>query len=433
MKNKFIKFFDKKYNSIYIAYTLIFCTAIFFTFSFRRGIEFTRYGLIVLTIIILYYKKEYLKNISKDHSFLTLFLFLIISAASLAYNNASLGKIDDAVNWTLCYIFGFLVFYILKKNTTLILFFIPIFLFLCQILYPFFMGTLIDNLNFLSGKRLDLFFIGKPIHLGIFAGISTFTGLYIFLRSNNKYIKFVYSILTLSSFLVLLSTGTRTSFVGTTITIAIMFICFFNRKNRLSYLAIAALSILTITSLLMLNKNEARISSLANSKKVTDAFLERELIFILAKDSFLRSPIIGEGFDRFSEIYQENIKKYSQEEDGKEKYAYILTSTNNAHNFSLHFLTETGILGFLCMNAFWILIIRNGLKHDSHPAKIISGIFLLSYIAFQFNMSLYGTQLSTLLFSLAGLSGAACQGSKDDEFNTKDKAHFPLIEIKAFK
>lgn len=145
-------------------------------------------------------------------------------------------------------------------------------------------------------------------------------------------------------------------------------------------------------------QKEARISSLADSEEVLDSFLERELIFILAKDSFLRSPIIGEGFDRFSEIYQNNISTYSQQEGAQEKYAYILTSTNNAHNFSLHFLTETGILGFLCMNGFWILIIRNGLKSKSDTAKIISGIYLLSYIAFQFNMSLYGNQMSTLLF-----------------------------------
>lgn len=426
-------FLDKHEKNISIMYIFIFCLAIFFTFSFRKGIEFTRYGLIALTVIILFLRPKYLKKILTDSAFLILFVFITISTISLIYNNASLGKIDDAFNWALCYIFGFIIFRILKANTLLILYAIPIFLFLCQVLYPFFAGTLIDNLNFLSGKRLDQFFIGKPIHLGIFAGISTFTGLYIFLKSNHKYTKLVYSILTLSSFLVLLSTGTRTSFVGTTITIAIMLICLFYRKNRLSYLAITGLSILTIASLFMLFKNEARISSLADSEKVTDAFLERELIFILAKDSFLRSPIIGEGFDRFSEIYHENVNKYSQEEDAKEKYAYILTSTNNAHNFSLHFLTETGILGFLCMNAFWILIIRNGLKHDSHPAKIISGIFLLSYIAFQFNMSLYGTQLSTLLFSLAGLSSAAIQGSKDDEFDIKDNANFPLIELKAFK
>jgi O-antigen ligase len=357
----------------------------------------------------------------------------MISAVSLVYNNASIGKIDDAVNWTLCYIFGFLVFYILKKNSILILFFIPIFLFLCQISYPFFTGTLIENLNFLSGKRLDLFFGGKPIHLGIFAGFSTFTGLYIFLRSDNRYIKITYFILALTSFLVLLSTGTRTSFVGTTVTIAIMLLCFFYKKIRFSYLVIATLSILTIASLLMLNKKEARISSLADSEEVLDSFLERELIFILAKDSFLRSPIIGEGFDRFSEIYQNNISTYSQQEGAQEKYAYILTSTNNAHNFSLHFLTETGILGFLCMNGFWILIIRNGLKSKSDTAKIISGIYLLSYIAFQFNMSLYGNQMSTLLFSLAGLSGAAFQDSKDNELDPDDTTNYPLIELKAFR
>lgn len=434
MKNKFNNILFKNENCIYITYVLTFYIGLSFTFFFRKGIEFTRYGLIALTIVILYHKKEYFKKILKDHIFLNLILFLMISALSLIYNNATLGKIDDAANWTLCYIFGFLVFYILNKNAILILFFIPIFLFLSQISYPLFTGTLIDNLNFLGGKRLDLFFGGKPIHLGIFAGISTFTGLYIFLRSDNRYIKITYFILTLASFLVLLSTGTRTSFVGTTVAIAIMLLCFFYNKTRLSYLVIGTLSILTIVSFFVLNKQEVRIFSVANSEEILDSFSERKLIFIIAKDSFFRSPIIGEGFDRFSEIYKNKLKKYLDEENAQEKYAYILNSANNAHNFSLHFLAETGLLGFLCMNAFWILIIRNGLKSKSDTAKIISGIYLLSYIAFQFNMSLYGNQMSTLLFSLAGLSGAAFQASKkDNELDPDDTTNYSMIELKAFK
>ena len=421
MKNKFSNFFYKNESNIQIAYVLIFLTALSFTFFFRKGIEFTRYGLIFLTISILYFKKEYFKKLSKDHIFLNLFLFLIISAVSLMYNNVSLGEIDDAVNWILWYIFGFLVFCILKKNAILILFLIPIFLFLFQILYPLFTGTLIDNLNFISGKRLDLFFGGKPIQLGIFAGISTFTGLCIFLRSENRYIKITYFILAFASFLVLLATGARTSFVGTTVSIAIMLICFFYKKIRLSYLVIGMFSILIVASFFLLNEKEARIFSVTNPKEVHDSFLERELIFIIARDSFFRSPVIGEGFDRFSKIYKNNLEKYSMGENAEDKYAYILPSTNNAHNFSLHFLAETGVCGFLCMNAFWMLIIINGLKSRSDIAKIISGIYLLSYIAFQFNMSLYGNQMSTLLFSLAGLSGAALQASIDSKINLDDK------------
>jgi hypothetical protein len=35
---------------------------------------------------------------------------------------------------------------------------------------------------------------------------------------------------------------------------------------------------------------------------------------------------------------------------------------------------------------------------------LVSGALLLSYLSFQLNMGLYGSQLSTLIFSLAGLS-----------------------------
>jgi O-antigen ligase len=429
--NRFSFFFQKHEEYVYFLFILLFVLAIFFTFSFRRGIEFTRYALIALTLAISFLKTNYLKQILHNNIFIILLLFIVISSASLLYNNHNLAKIDDAVNWTLWYIFGFIVSRILKDDTILILFFIPIFLFLCQISYPFFTGTLIGNLNFLNGNRLDLFFSGKPIHLGIFAGISTLTALYIFIKFKNKYIRIIYFLLTISSFLVLLSTGTRTSFVGTTAAIAITLFYFFYKKIRPSHLVIAALSFLTIASLFMMNNNGARISSLSDSKALIDSIKERELIFIIAKDSFFRSPLIGEGYDRFSEIYQDNIKKYLMDEKSKEKYKYVVKSSNNAHNFSLHFLTETGILGFLCMNTFWILIIFNGLKHGNDTTRIISGIFFLSYIAFQFNMSLYGNQMSTLLFSLAGLSGATMRGSKNSEFPSPDNVNFLLARLKA--
>ena len=433
MINKFRFILNQHEKQIYIAYVLIFFASIAFTFFFRRGIEFTRYGLIALTAVIFFSQPKFLKNLLNNYSFWTLFCFISIATISLIYNHASLSKIDDAINWTLFYIFGFMVFHILKANIFLIIYAIPIILFLCQIIYPTLTGELIGNINFLNGKRLDLFFGGKPIHLGIVAGISTFTAFYIFLKSNNNYIKIIYSILTFFSFIILLSTGTRTSFIGTTITISIVLFHFFHKKIRPSYLIIATLSILIILFSFTSSKNEVRISSLTDSEKVTDAFLQRELIFIIAKDSFLRSPIIGEGFDRFSEIYHGDVATHIHKKNASEKYSYILKSTNNAHNFSLHFLTETGVLGFLCMNIFWGLIIWSGLKSRNDSAKIISGVYFLSYIAFQFNMSLYGTQLSTLLFALAGLSGAAVQDSKYDGLHPDNETNFLQHELKAFK
>lgn len=433
VKHTFINFVRNHQKTINYSYIFLFCTSIFFTFCFRKGIEFTRYAMIVLTACILFSDPKMLKKLISNYFYLLLLFFISISAISLTYNNSSIANIDNAVNWTLCFIFGFLFFNILKFNSFLIFFALPIILFLTQIIFPFFYGTLLDNINFISGRRLDLFFNDKPIHLGIFAGVSSFAAFYIFLGSINKYLRHIYFIFFIFSFIILLSTGTRTSFIGTMITLALILILHSYKIIQKKYFLIAGIFILITSTLFILTLNKSRISTLTDTESLNDAYLQRELIFIIAKDSFLRSPVFGEGFDRFSDIYTQNIINYSIENNATGKFIYVLPTSNNAHNFSLHFLAETGIIGFLCMNFFWLLIITTGIKSKTDISRITSGIYLLTYIAFQFNMSLYGTQLSTLLFSLAGISGAAIQASKQNGIESNHTNSLPLIKLKVFK
>lgn len=409
-------------NKIHIAYVIVFLASILFTFFFKKGIEFTRYALIILTIILIYTNANFAKPILKSPSFKVLICFMLVALASILHSGIEFGNIDETVNWTICYISGFMAFQILQTNAKLILFIIPIALFSSQILYPVLTLDQTAIIKIFSNHRLDLFFEGKPIHLGIFCGISAFIAAFISLNANNKILKNLYALLAISSLLLLLSTGARTSFIGTIVTFTVATFFIFRKKiNFYRYTLI--IFALTISALFFaLSTQKFRIATITSPAAITGSFLERELIFKIAKESFFNSPIIGEGFDNFSEIYSERLKIYSQDTNFEQQYAFILPSSNNAHNFSLHFLAETGILGFVCMNIFWIYIIFSGFKSKNESAMIISGIFLLSYIALQFNMSLYGGQISTLLFSLAGLSSAAVQGAKNSNVIAMEKS-----------
>jgi hypothetical protein len=73
-------------------------------------------------------------------------------------------------------------------------------------------------------------------------------------------------------------------------------------------------------------------------------------------------------------------------------------------------LAETGVVGLLTMLYFWGTILHTGLRTRDITAMAITGMFGIAFIAFQLNMSLYGSQLSTILFGFAGISASIRKG-----------------------
>jgi hypothetical protein len=56
------------------------------------------------------------------------------------------------------------------------------------------------------------------------------------------------------------------------------------------------------------------------------------------------------------------------------------------------------------MLIFWATVVRRGFQGGNIIAPAVAGMYLISLIAFQMNMSMYGLQISTILFTFAGLS-----------------------------
>jgi O-antigen ligase len=134
------------------------------------------------------------------------------------------------------------------------------------------------------------------------------------------------------------------------------------------------------------------------------------LTWTIARENFLKHPWIGNGFDTFDRQYDLGFKYHSKQEDFQKKFPHTIQSTNNAHNIFLHFLAETGVVGLLTMLYFWGTILHTGLRTRDITAMAIAGMFCIAFIAFQLNMSLYGSQLSTILFGFAGISASIRKG-----------------------
>ena len=110
-------------------------------------------------------------------------------------------------------------------------------------------------------------------------------------------------------------------------------------------------------------------------------FIHRILfLYPMAIDMFLKSPIFGVGFTRFDD-YPLNIETgYIFNFNNTE---HIRHSNFHAHNSYLHFLAETGILGFILLLNFVKSIFKSFKDHDEigAPALLIMATLLFASLS----------------------------------------------------
>ena len=390
------------YSSIILISALL-CSTVFF----RAAIEHIRYIFIAIIFISIFSDKILAKKILTNSHLHTLAIFFLISVVSLIANKHSISLVDEVLNWTLVFVAGYVSSFHLGQNRDKIFVLIPITILTIFIIVPIILGDGFQYLDFSEKRRLQIFFTQRANHLGLICSISFFISLYFALVKADVLDKIFFIVLGFISFIVLIKTGARTSFL------AAILVCFpfilwnFKKSAKLLFLTIIIFSscILIFTQSDILKNN--RISNITKGVKNDKSFQQRKLTWTIALDTFKSNPILGSGFDTFEEQFKKGRKHYASKTDFNERFPYTIGNTNHAHNFSLHFLAETGILGFFAMTFFWASVIYKGFIKNNHTTRIVAGAFLISYIAFQLNMSLYGSQLSTLLFSFAGISSYA--------------------------
>lgn len=402
--SKFIKSIKKYTQQLEIIYITVFVAMLAFCVFFRHGVEHSRYILVGLTILFAVTNKNKFNNIWKSYSFLALLSFFATALTSLILNLQPLSHIDEVINWIAIFIFGYVASAITQEKNDSFILVIPIALLGAVVIFPVLTGAGWSHLNILSEERLTLFFEQRANHLGLICGMFAFATSYY--GANNKgWMRTASFLLSGTCLFLLFRTAARASFLGTALIFTGWLLWKAQKMRKQMLLAISIISICTLVALFYTPlKNNRIVSSVTIGLKEDLSFLQRFFTWNVAYINFTQQPIFGRGFDTFRDQYAEEMKKYKKDQAYQKQFPHTIPTTNNAHNFFLHLLAETGITGLLAMLLFWGTVVRKGIRNGNAISPAVAGMFLISLIAFQMNMSMYGQQISTILFAFAGLS-----------------------------
>jgi len=338
--------------------------------------------------------------------------FFFVSLTSLIFNSLPLSRIDDAANWILIFIFGYIASAFTQYKNIKFIYIIPIALIFAIIIFPVFSGAGWSHLNILSPARLTLYFHEKANHLGLICGIFAFSTSYLGARSSGKTRILLFFLSGICVFL-LFRTAARASFLGTVTVFAGWLIYESQKMQKKMAISLLLAGTCALAIFFYSPLKETRVLSYVTTGLSQDlSVLQRFFTWKVAYTNFVQRPLIGKGFDSFADQYKDEIVKYKNDPAYREKFPHTIPSTNNAHNFFLHFLSETGIMGLAAILWFWAAIALKGVQSHNPISPPVTGMFLISLIAFQMNMSMYGLQISTILFAFAGLSS----GPVTDEY-----------------
>lgn len=395
---------DRAYTYFSKAYVFVFASMLGFCVFFRHGVEHSRYVLMAMSAFFLIKNKKYFKELCRTDSFLALIAFFAVALTSLVLNGSPLSRIDEVVNWIAIFIAGYIASVMTGDRNTWFLWVIPIALTCAIIVYPGISGAGWSHLDILSEVRLAMNFEQKANHLGLICAMFTFATICLASRSGGGKRIALILLAGICAFL-LFRTAARASFLGMAVVLSGWLLWKLLKMRRQVALGIILLALCSLGLLLYSPlKNNRIISSVTTGLDQDLSFLQRFFTWNVALTNFEQRPIIGRGFDSFSDQYNLEIEKYNNDPEYREKFPHTIPTTNNAHNFFLHFLAETGLVGLAAMLWFWATVVLKGFRGGNQTSTAVSGMFLIALIAFQMNMSMYGLQVSTILSALAGLS-----------------------------
>ena len=388
-----------------------------FCIFFRHGVEHSRYVLMAMSFIFLINNKKYFRELCRTDSFIALITFFAAALISLVLNGSPLSRIDEVVNWIAIFIAGYIASVMTGDRNTRFISVIPVALLGAVVIYPVLTGAGWEHLNILSEDRLVLYFEERANHLGLICGMFAFAASYCGVRSSGR-TRVLYFLLAGMCAFLLFRTAARTSFLGTAVVFSGWLIWQVRKMRKQMVIAVilaglCALAVLFYSPL----KNNRIVTSVTVGLKQDHSFLERFFTWNVAYTNFIKRPVIGRGFDSFGDQYKEEIQKYKDDVEYRAQYPHTIPSTNNAHNFFLHFLSETGVIGLAAILWFWASVVAKALRNSNRISPAVAGMFLIAFIAFQMNMSMYGLQISTILFAFAGLSVHPVNSASSEEID----------------
>ena len=376
--------------------------------SWHKGIELTRNVLIPLFLAFLYLFPEQRKKFFTSKELWLLTAFLGTACIGLLAGHHSLKGIDRILNWILALGAGFMAAATLGDKKSWLLAALPLGLLgytLGAILLHTFGYT---EVNIFAPERLVLFYTDgtQANRLIILCGTAVLSSFFLAMNPRkNIFPRAFYACATGILFILSFLTNARTGFFALLLTSAMMLLVTF--KKNIKRIIIAGLILAAITLCIAQSpwakKPAQRYKNVATHVKTDESFRQRFFIWHAAWNTFANNPIIGHGFSTFRQAYHNEYSTAKKAPDFRKKYPCINPSTNNAHNFFLHFLAETGIIGWLLMTGFWGMVMWKGFHASSMLGGTIVCVFILALLEFQLNMNLYDRHVSTVLFTYAGI------------------------------
>ena len=317
-----------------------------------------------ITIIFAQKKIEILDNI---YFKIYLIICLILSLNSFLSNNLS--SLQSSIFYFRFGIFALACYFLINNNQNilknLLYMFITIYfaLFIDSLYQYFFLKNILGfDYNNEQNFRITSFF-GKDEILGSYTARFFPVLLFLLTYCNNliffKKKKLLKIMLFITSFVVVLLSGERTSLALFIIFIIFIFISSYNYRRLLLVPIIACFVIFTLTVVYSEKIHNRVIVSTINQLGL-DSKSERMYIFSktyeghykIALNMFLEKPILGHGAKMF--------RYYC---DKEENFVAVNACTTHPHNFYAQTLAETGISGFLVLLSLYIFIFYLFLKN----------------------------------------------------------------------
>jgi len=386
--NYYYKIFVKQLNSIDYFKLLTIVLFCLLPIS-HKSIEIIRYIFIALSLT----RIKSLKNAISSKGSIILCLFILIAISSNISNSVFIfHNLDRPLNWLIAYFIGYIsIIHSNDKNTITTSLICLTIIVILQFFYHLFInkipGRYDAGMN--SPNQLAIILLA-PLHFFFFKSLKLFKH---GCKSSLKLLSFL--CITGILYNILLKTGSRTTLLFNTFLLMLLPFFIFNKKSLFFTLSIP---IIFITLLIYITPNSYHkrfIDSVINFRH-DSSFLERFPIWYSAIKSIKNKPLLGNGLGSFRQCYEnhylEFINKYPN-------YPYIKT-TNNAHNFILHIMSETGLIGFLILLSLFFLAIKYALSSEQYI--YLSSILFGSLCGFMMNMNFYIREISTLLMVIIG-------------------------------
>jgi len=373
------------------------------TMSFwRNGIDIVAFVVTLLSPVVIVANGFSFRTFFSSSAFLLVLAFLVVASLSHVINGLNLLRVGSLVYWIQMLLVGYTAILLLGDRSLFhTLSAAPIALVLVFLLVMVAEVAGLGTETFYRHGRLSLL-ASHPNRLGPVCSLYMVFCMILAIYTNKKWIRLASCAGFVILLFILFKTGSRSPLLGLSVAIPFMLVYALRHRPKLlmTVICLIALAVTVTVATVAHTPQYERLRQAVANPLQDSTFKSRLVIWHIAWKTFLEHPIIGSGYGSFTATHTHYIKENLP--DLKKSFPIVEERVAHAHNLFLHYMAETGTLGFLIILILWLYIIITGIKHGS-TGLLISSCFLLMLVTWQFDMGPGSRDHRTIVFLLAGL------------------------------